>query len=970
MNIRDFLQPKPHSGGSGSAKKEKQGEETGSSATKTKKKKKDEDAGVIDLDSDGAAPASASAKRKVPDKKEKLAAKLKMEKEKEKVKKDAAVKEAKEKAVKVKKRKIVEDDDDDEEDDGGFEVTSKAKGKGGHGKQPAKRARVGAAAGAGFGGPVANEKEEELDAAEAAKQDNRRKGYAKFVNRGGPPNAGVKDRPVGARNCLAGHVFVITGVLDSLERDECADLVKEYGGRVVSAVSGKVTHGIVGTEAGDSKVKKLTDKGLPMIDEDQLFLMISKTGPKPKAGEKKNEAVMSVDVDDVDGGVKDVDMKNSGDDSDFEMIDEDPAPKKKAAAKSTSIAKPSKKSEGDVRPSSAPALPNAPIASSSMLWADKYRPVCMDELVANPKVCDQMGTWLRGWKARRLTFLANESGGGRGKAKAIKEEERPVLLLAGPPGIGKTTAAHAVCRSNGFDPNEYNASETRNKSSVQGLSSSIMIGGSMKTYFATDAKDDLQSSFLKGAKKVGSKGGKQAAAASSKPGSATASVQFPHGQVLIMDEVDGMSSGDRGGSQELTKFFKTSKVPIICICNDDSSTKMRALANHCFKLKFRRPTPAQVRDRLLYIAKREGFTMVDDQTIERLAEGCNGDIRQMVNMLQTWRLSSSKLSFKDVTGRLSGEGKTFETIGTFGLMQSFFDKSGPRNTIFSRFENYFQDSDMMPLFVAENYTSTSAAKAFGRSTLALVADAAESISDGDIANSMIRVGQRWDLMPAVAVMSCVLPGHLMSGGMGGRIAFPATLGNMSKRNKNLRLTREIENRVKTAGTSSASIRGFRLDYMPTLAVAMATPLISGGASAIPDVIERLDAYCLPKEDWNSVLELYVAKTGRSPMDAVPGAIKAGLTREFNKVQHEMSTMTNVKIGLKGKSDAAVTKTKAPAVTDAAKGDNGSDDDDDESEGEADSDVELEQFKVKGKGKSKVAAKGKSAKKPAKSRAKK
>lgn len=964
MNIRDFLQPKPHSGGSGSAKKEKKGEDTGSSATNAKKKT-EVGVDVIDLDSDGASPAPAAAKGKGPDKKEKLAAKLKMEKEKEKAKKDAAVKkEAKKKAVKVKKRKIVEDDDDDEEDDGGFEVTSKAKGKGGEGKHPAKRARVGAAAGAGFGGPVADAKEEELDAAEAAKQDNRRKGYAKFVSRGGPPNAGVKDRPVGARNCLAGHVFVITGVLDSLERDECADLVKEYGGRVVSAVSGKVTHGIVGTEAGDSKVKKLTDKGLPMIDEDQLFHMISKTGPKRKAGEKKEK----MSVDDDDDEVKDVDMKNGGDDSDSEMIDEDPAPKKKAVAKSKSSAKPPKKSEGDARPTSAPALPSAPIASSSMLWADKYRPVGMDELVANPKICEQMGTWLRGWKARRHAFLANESGGGRGKAKAIKEEERPVLLLAGPPGIGKTTAAHAVCRSNGFDPNEYNASETRNKSSVQGLSNSIMIGGSMKTYFATDAKDDLHSSFLKGAKKVGSKGGKKAAGASSKPGSATASVQFPHGQVLIMDEVDGMSSGDRGGSQELVKFFKTSKVPIICICNDDSSTKMRALANHCFKLKFRRPTPAQVRDRLLYIAKREGFTMVDDQTIERLAEGCNGDIRQMVNMLQTWRLSSSKLSFKDVTGRLSGEGKTFETIGTFGLMQSFFDKAGPRNTIFSRFENYFQDSDMMPLFVAENYTSTSAAKAFGRSTLALVADAAESISDGDIANSMIRVGQRWDLMPAVAVMSCVLPGQLMGGGMGGRIAFPATLGNISKRNKNLRLTREIENRVKTAGTSSASIRGFRLDYMPTLAIAMATPLISGGASAIPDVIERLDAYCLPKEDWNSVLELYVAKTGRSPIDAVPGAVKAGLTREFNKVQHETSTMTNVKIGLKGKSDAAVTKTKAPVVTDAAKGDNGSDADDDDSDAEANSDVELEQFKVKGKGK--TAAKGKSAKKPGKGRAKK
>ena len=33
--------------------------------------------------------------------------------------------------------------------------------------------------------------------------------------------------------------------------------------------------------------------------------------------------------------------------------------------------------------------------------------------------------------------------------------------------------------------------------------------------------------------------------------------------VIVMDEVDGMSSGDRGGMAELIKIIKKSKVPII-----------------------------------------------------------------------------------------------------------------------------------------------------------------------------------------------------------------------------------------------------------------------------------------------------------------------------------------------------------------------------------------------------------------------
>ena len=38
--------------------------------------------------------------------------------------------------------------------------------------------------------------------------------------------------------------------------------------------------------------------------------------------------------------------------------------------------------------------------------------------------------------------------------------------------------------------------------------------------------------------------------------------------VIIMDEVDGVGAGDRGGIAALIKVIKSSKTPIICICND------------------------------------------------------------------------------------------------------------------------------------------------------------------------------------------------------------------------------------------------------------------------------------------------------------------------------------------------------------------------------------------------------------------
>lgn len=55
-----------------------------------------------------------------------------------------------------------------------------------------------------------------------------------------------------------------------------------------------------------------------------------------------------------------------------------------------------------------------------------------------------------------------------------------------------------------------------------------------------------------------------------------------------MDEVDGMSGGDRGGMAELILLIKKTLTPIICICNDRSSPKVRSLANYCLDLHIRR----------------------------------------------------------------------------------------------------------------------------------------------------------------------------------------------------------------------------------------------------------------------------------------------------------------------------------------------------------------------------------------------
>jgi replication factor C subunit 1 len=114
-----------------------------------------------------------------------------------------------------------------------------------------------------------------------------------------------------------------------------------------------------------------------------------------------------------------------------------------------------------------------------------------------------------------------------------------------------------------------------------------------------------------------------------------------------MDEVDGMSSGDRGGMAELITIIKRSKTPIVCICNDRQSPKVRSLANHAFDLKCRRPTKTQIATRLSQIGSMEGM-QCERNALEEAADRFGNDIRQLLNWMQMWKRKTRKMTFDDV----------------------------------------------------------------------------------------------------------------------------------------------------------------------------------------------------------------------------------------------------------------------------------------------------------------------------------
>ena len=72
---------------------------------------------------------------------------------------------------------------------------------------------------------------------------------------------------------LAGKVFVLTGTLQNMTRDEASALIKSHGGKTSSSVSKKTSYVLAGENAG-SKLDKAKDLGVIILTEDDFLEMI------------------------------------------------------------------------------------------------------------------------------------------------------------------------------------------------------------------------------------------------------------------------------------------------------------------------------------------------------------------------------------------------------------------------------------------------------------------------------------------------------------------------------------------------------------------------------------------------------------------------------------------------------------------------------------------------------------------------
>ncbi|WP_101294698.1 replication factor C large subunit [Halegenticoccus soli] len=256
-------------------------------------------------------------------------------------------------------------------------------------------------------------------------------------------------------------------------------------------------------------------------------------------------------------------------------------------------------------------------------WTEKYRPRTLSAIRGNDKARDRLREWAESW-----------------------DDHREAVIVHGSPGIGKTSAAHALANDMGWETVELNASDQRTASVIERFAGraakNATLGGS-----------------------VGSDGA---------PGEAGGGRQL-----IILDEADNIHGNyDRGGTSAITRLVKEAGQPMVLIANEFYEMS-RGLRNACEDIEFRDVSARSIVPVLRDICRREGMEY-DADALQRIADENSGDLRGAVNDLQAAAEGKDRLTVEDVV-----TGSRDRTMGIFQFLDAVLKEQHPREALRSSY---------------------------------------------------------------------------------------------------------------------------------------------------------------------------------------------------------------------------------------------------------------------------------------------
>lgn len=287
------------------------------------------------------------------------------------------------------------------------------------------------------------------------------------------------------------------------------------------------------------------------------------------------------------------------------------------------------------------------------MWTEKYRARRFFDLVGDDRTHREVLRWLKGWDS--VVFPRS----GKPKPAVSKrpnmdgepEEKahRKILLLTGPPGLGKTTLAHVCAMQAGYEIMEINASDDRSANVVKGRIRTSVGTESVKTVGAKP-RDGQKAKPVRPVcvvvdevdGVVGGSGG------SGEGGFIKALIDLI--QLDAKNSMPGVTSAKSARKKDEDGFFRLLR-PIILICNDVYHPSLRALRQSTFAevIHIRKPPLEAVVTRMKTVFEKEGV-LCDIDGVRRLCEA-------------TWGISSGPEARFDSSGTGEGDLRSVLVVG-------------------------------------------------------------------------------------------------------------------------------------------------------------------------------------------------------------------------------------------------------------------------------------------------------------------
>uniref|UniRef100_A0A9J8DIY0 Replication factor C subunit 1 n=1 Tax=Cyprinus carpio carpio TaxID=630221 RepID=A0A9J8DIY0_CYPCA len=562
--------------------------------------------------------------------------------------------------------------------------------------------------------------------------------FRNYLNREGPRALGSKEIPQGAENCLEGCVFVLTGVLESMERDEAKSLIERYGGKVTGNVSRKTTYLVLGRDSGASKTEKAESFGTKIINEDELLDLI-----RTKPGKKSKYAIAA----------------------EAEATPQGPSPNKRSPSKG-------KSKPGSASKSGTLGASRSESEGSSLLWVDKYRPRSLKNLIGqqgDQSCANKLLRWLQNWHKHHSGNTKAPSAkfgkvGSKDDGSGFK-----AALLSGPPGVGKTTTAALVCEELGYSYVEMNASCTRSKNSLKEVIAESLNNTSIKNFYS-GASQTVSSKHVLIMDEVDGMAGNED----------RGGIQEMIG-LIKQSKIPIICMCNDRNHQKIRSLAN--------YCYDLRFQRPRveqikgAVMSIAFKEGLKIPPPAL-----------NEVILASNQDIRQVLHNLSMWSAKDKVMTYDQAKADANNAKKDMKlGPFDVCRKVFAS-GEETAHMSLIDKSDLFFHDYSLAPLFVQENYL--------HVRPAAAGGNLKNHLVLLSKTADSICDGDLVDKQIRSRQAWSLLPTQAIYASVLPGELMRGYMSQFPTFPSWLGKFSSAGKHSRIIQELASHMSLKTLSS------------------------------------------------------------------------------------------------------------------------------------------------------------------------